>query len=86
MLSIWTSPKFCHSVKSSKTLEKTALKKKKKKNCGKRQKCRKRAFSPFPIMFSDLPRHNSNIYVMITLKSSNAFILNKYNFCMSDKE
>ena len=47
------------------------------KHCGKRRKCRKPAFSPFPTMFSTHPKTNFNFSVAFNLSSANAFNLDQ---------
>ena len=42
------------------------------KHCGKRRKCWLRAFSPFPTMFSTLPRRISISQLKVILSSANA--------------
>ena len=43
------------------------------KHCGKKRKCWKPAFSPFPTMYSTLSKTEIIIYVTSILSSANAF-------------
>ena len=45
------------------------------KHCGKRRKCWSPAFSPFPTMFSTLPKTNFNFSFTFVLSSANTFNL-----------
>ena len=47
------------------------------KHCGKRRKCWLPAFSPFPTMFSTVPKTNFNFSVRIILSSAYAFNLDQ---------
>ena len=55
------------------------------KHCGKRRKCWKPAFSPFPTMFSALSKTKIIIYVTFILSSANAFNLDKVKFLLFGK-
>ena len=47
------------------------------KNCGKRRKCGKPVFSPFPTIYSTLPKSNFNFSVLFILLSANASNLDR---------
>ena len=48
-----------------------------RKHCGKRRKCWKPAFSPFPTMFPTFPKTNFNFSFTFILSSANAFNLDQ---------
>ena len=62
-----------HRITTLSDLEKEAF----WKHCGKRRKCWSPAFSPFPTMFSTLPKSNFNFWVTFILSSANAFNLDQ---------
>ena len=57
-----------------------------KKDCRKRRKCWKLAFSLFPTMFSTPPKTNLNFSVIFILSSANAFNLDHHKIWSFAKE
>ena len=62
-----------HTIPSFDAPEKEAF----RKHCGKRRKCWRPAFSPFPTMFSTLHKTNFKLSFTFILSSANAFNLDQ---------